>query len=123
MPDPIIIVNGPYDNEPIGRLTALDGHTVIIWDKTPAALLAAMTDAIGPKPDPVDYGLGGEMVETGRTAGGPWGEGFVTYTYNPAGDVLNTAKVAEFTALVNLYVAKVQAIQAAVVAMLAAKSS
>ena len=121
MPDEPIIHNGDHTDEPLGRLTGLDGRIILIWSKEPTELLSAMIEAIGPLPDPVSYGVGGYMEETGAATVGPWGKVVSTYTYNPAGDVINQAKATEFAALVTAYNARVQAIQA-VVLVIASKA-
>lgn len=118
MPDPVEIWNGPYLGQPLGRLAALDGHEVLIWTDSPVELVSAMVEAIGRPPAMPPFGLGGYMEVSGATAAGPWGPAFPVMSYNPAGDVINTALAAEFASVVAAYNARVAAVQAAVLAIL-----
>jgi hypothetical protein len=119
--EPFVIANGPYTTLPTGRITAFDGHTILLWSSKPEELLSVMIEAIGPMPDPVAFGLGGQMEVSGMSSGGPWGDGIPEYTYNPGGDVLNQSLAAEFTARVTVYNARIAAVQAVILAMIGAK--
>jgi hypothetical protein len=90
----IEIINGVH-GESVGYLTGLNGQLVPIYGNSKADWLDALIRAVGPIPQPPDFGLGGQLIPVTND------KGFLTgYTYDPSGDELNTAKASAYASVV-----------------------
>ena len=115
----IDIWNGTHHGTPIGYLPSLDGGRVPVWGSDALSLSTAAMEAIGPIPQPPEFGLGGEVVvvqgredSRGNLLDPP------QVVYNPAGDVINQAKAQEFASTVAAWNQRAQSIQALIQGML-----
>ncbi len=114
-----IVINGPHVGNSVGFLQGANGQLVSIWSYSPADLLEAMTEAIGPVPYPPSLGLGGS-VKTIYPAD-PLSKDPPQVIYDPSGDEVNKDLVALFQAQVSAWNARADVIQKAITVFLSNK--
>jgi hypothetical protein len=106
------IWNGPHHGEGVGTFPSSTGGQVVIWSWSPGDVMKAAMEAIGPVPDPPSMGLGGEVVVVGGRIDWQGNEMDPPQViYNPAGDVINQSKAAEFAAQITAWNTRATMIQ------------